>query len=115
MENRGSSTVEKLHSSYSQWVKKDLEVVNLNFSELMVVSRLFTHNNWKEINDVLEENFKDFVSINHFMENKALLSLRVETHSCLLNICILKSDLVKSIVVHILLRVMCGCPSKTCL
>lgn len=42
--------------------------MKLDSSELMVVSRLFARNSWKEIKDALEDHFKDSDSINPFMQ-----------------------------------------------
>lgn len=66
----------------SFWVKKESEVLNLNLKSLFVVSRLFAHYSWKEVKESLEEFLQTQISLNPFMEDKALLKARNDSILC---------------------------------
>lgn len=48
---------------YLYWVRKENEVVDLDWSSIIVISRLYAHNDWKEIEKALEDHFEATFSL----------------------------------------------------
>lgn len=68
--NRAAS-IKKKTSSY--WVHKNDEVLKEDFRSLWVVSRLFMHNDWRDIIKFLQEHFQINTSLNPLFDDKALI------------------------------------------
>lgn len=60
------------------WVKKGRDMLDLNFFNTLVVSRILAHYSWKEVQIASEEYFQTNIFINSFMDNKAFVKIADE-------------------------------------
>lgn len=59
----------------SYWVRKEHEALRLDLENLWIVSRLFAHNEWKEIKATFEDHFQSKVLINPLFDDKTLIKI----------------------------------------
>lgn len=64
-------------SSHSFWIKKEKEILDLNFSSLLV-TRLMEFYSWPNIKPTLEDFFQTYILINPFFVDKALIEINKE-------------------------------------
>lgn len=59
--------------SSEHWIKKEVEVVDMDWNNLMVVSRCCDHDEWTKIALALKEKYSQPCMLNPLMDVKALL------------------------------------------
>lgn len=75
-ENLKENKVQSMSSSI--WVKKEKDMLNINFKSLLVVTKLMEFYSWKEVKSTIEDFFQVSISINPYLADKALIKLNKE-------------------------------------